>query len=108
MELSIVLKLRKERRDMLEDAFWAVSDPRSAKYGQHLGIAEIKSLLAVPDAQVERVRQYFLGMGALEATPSPFNDVLTLHMTASAAERALHTSIGQFDHRERTEASILR
>ena len=108
MELTVSLKVSKAGRDRLEETFWAVSDPKHARYGKYLKHTDIKKLLGVPDAQVERVKSYFERAGATKVTVSPTNDVLKLKIAAADAERALHTAVGVFRHRERTDQTILR
>ena len=82
LSLTVALSVRNEGRALLEETFWAVSNPKNAKYGAHLNHAEIKKILAVPDAQVERVKSYFMQAGAVEATVSQTNDVLKVRISA--------------------------
>ena len=96
--LTVQLVVEPAARDALEAAFWAVSEPESTRYGQHLNVPALKDLLAVPRSRMERVRDYFLTLGASEATPSPFDDVLTVRIKAADAERALQTSLGAYVH----------
>ena len=108
LSLTVQLSLDSTRRDALEEAFWAVSDPRNPRYGQHLDKAAIKDLLAVPAAQVERVRSFFLEAGAIKAKASPFNDVIAVKMAAGHVEKALRTTISTFTHHQRTDVHVLR
>lgn len=107
--LTVQLSLKAANRDALEAAFWAVSTPTDPRYGQHLSIKDITKLLNVEKDKVERVRRFFLDAGALEVTPSPYNDVLSVRIKVGDAQRALRTKISTFEHRERPDVGrILR
>jgi len=108
MTLTVALTIAAERREKLERVFWAVSDPKKPTYGSYLNKVELKEMLAVPEARVERVRQHFLSHGAESAKASAFNDMVTVAMKVEAVDRALSTRIAAFTHVERTGYRILR
>lgn len=107
LHLSVQLSLEPKKRDALEAAFWAVSTPTNPRYGQHYSVAAIADLLGVDAGKVDRVKDFFVTAGALEATASPFNDVLTVRIRVADAERALRTTIGAYTHRERPEVGAI-
>ena len=108
MTLTAVLTVEPQARAALEATFWAVSNPKDAKYGKHLTAKQLKELLAVPEARTENVRSFFAGLRGATATPNVYGDAITLKVPVAEVERALHTSIGAFTHSERPEVRILR
>jgi len=108
LSLTVALSLPVSGREALEAKFYAVSDPSHAEYGHHLSKDAITSLLNVPQAQVDRVRSFFLAAGALEAVASPFGDVITLRISVAAAEAALHTILHEYAHKEQHSERIIR
>ena len=69
--LTIPLSIAKERRELLETALFDVSDPDSLNYGKHYTHDGLLALLAVPEAQVARLRSFFGGAGALSCRSRP-------------------------------------
>ncbi len=60
----MIVGLRQQNLDVLEDMFWAVSDHNSPSYGQHLSLEELRELTA-PDLSVyQRVSGWLLRSGA--------------------------------------------
>ena len=108
IDITVQIAVEPAGRDALEAAFWAVSEPDNARYGQHLSIGQIAEILAVPEARVERVRNFFLSHGAVEAKPSPYNDVMSVRMSCGNIERALSTRLGSYVHAGRPGYSIIR
>lgn len=108
VRLTIALRLDEGRRSELERVFWEVSDPSHVKYGKHLSLAGVAELLAVPEEQVQRVRQHFLAAGADSVEVAPARDLMTMTMPVDKAEVALRTTLHIFTHRERPEVHIIR
>jgi tripeptidyl-peptidase-1 len=108
MTLTVALTVAPEARAALEKVFWAVSDPKNPKYGQHTTKAALKQTLAVPSYRVSRVQEHFLTHGASSAVASAYDDMLTVKMPVAAVERALQTTISAFTHIERPDVRILR
>jgi len=106
--LTAALKLDPTRHAALESTLLSVSDPKSSEYGEHKTHAQIKDILAVPQEQVERVRQFFKGEGALAVEESPTSDMLTVAMRVADVEHALQTSLHVFSHRETPSVKIVR
>lgn len=106
--MTVALKVEEDRRAMLENIFWEVSDPKHDKYGQHLTTEEITELLAVPQSRVDAVKAYFTEQGASSVNVNPNKDMLTVTMPAAAVEKALKTKLGIFTHSEHSHARITR
>ena len=106
--LTIPLSIAKERRELLETALFDVSDPDSLNYGKHYTHDGLLALLAVPEAQVARLRSFFGGAGALSTSLSPHGDVLTVVLPAAAAEAALQTKLAFFEHQAQPSTRVVR
>lgn len=106
--LTVPLKLQAARRELLEKTLLEVSDPASIKYGMHLKHNQIAKLLAVPDEQVDRVRNFFKVAGASAVEVSPTKDVLTVAISIEAAEAALSTTLNVFSHHQKKSLRIVR
>lgn len=108
MTLTVALRLDDGRRAELERTLFAVSDPRSERYGRHLSVDEVTKLLAVPDERVVQVRTYFEAAGAAEVVVAPNRDMLTVTLPVSTAEAVLDTTIHIFTHADQPSTGILR
>jgi tripeptidyl-peptidase-1 len=85
-----------------------VSDPKNPKYGQHLSIDDVTKLLNVPEPRVSKVAEYFKMAGAESVEVAPNKDMITVSISAAAAEKALKTKLGFFTHSERHDIRIVR
>jgi tripeptidyl-peptidase-1 len=108
ISLTVGLKIDPDRRAALERTLYAVSDPKSAEYGKHRTQAQIKEILAVPDAQVKRVRNFFKEAGASAVEINPAADMMTVTIPVSGAESALQTELHTFTHKEKQQLRIVR
>jgi hypothetical protein len=52
----------------LEETFWAVSDPKNARYGNHLSRNETQALLAPVEGNIERVTDWLSQNGVADAS----------------------------------------
>ena len=92
----------------LEEAFWAVSDPDSAKYGRHLSQHQITELVAAPSVRADRVLGWRHSAG-VAAELNVHGDLVSARINAPAAEALLNTTLQLFRHRDRRDApQILR
>jgi len=110
VSLTVALKVDEDRRALLEKTFWEVSDPKNEKYGQHLSVSDITKLLT-SEALVSRqkaVMNYFSSVGSTSVDVHPNGDLITVTMSASAAEKAMKTTLAFFTHSERKEIRIVR
>ncbi len=54
---------RLQNLEELESVFWAVSDPQSSAYGQHLSLAEVDRRFGAPVDAVAAVRAWLAEAG---------------------------------------------
>jgi tripeptidyl-peptidase I len=96
--IRIILKLRVRDRVKLESTFWAVSNPRSSRYGQYLTHSELTDLVSPPPAARQAVEKWVTSCGGLgnENILSLTKDGTWLevqNVTASIASKLLHCTI---------------
>jgi len=108
LTVSVVLRVDAERIAELERVLYEVSDPDHENYGHHLTQEEVTALLAVPKERAEQAGAYFTAAGADEVVPAPNGDMLTVTISAAAAEVALNTRFHTFQHSEHMSAKIVR
>jgi len=108
ISLTVALTIEDESRAALEKTLYAVSDPKNADYGNHRTHAQIKALLAVPDEQVARVKEYFKYAGARAVEVNPTGDTLTVAISVLNAEAALSTTLQTFSHKVKEDLRIVR
>lgn len=108
MSLTVALRVDAGRHHELERVLFEVSDPRHAKYGQHLSLDQVTGLLAVPEERVAATSAYFQAAGALSVEVTPNRDMLSVDAPVSAVEAALNTTIHSFSHASGRGRRILR
>ncbi|KAJ7482405.1 subtilisin-like protein [Mycena galericulata] len=96
--LDHIIKLRiglpQSNFHALEDHLYAVSDPSSERYGEHLSKEEIEELVAPRPESVESVTEWLSSHGIEEEKigRSPAGDWLTIRIPVSLAEKMLDTA----------------
>jgi tripeptidyl-peptidase-1 len=107
IKLTTVLRIADDRFQALEDTLYAVSDPKNAEYGNHKTPAQIAEILAVPQAQIDRVTNFWKLSGAAAVELHPAKDTMTIAISVADAEAALATRLATFSH-PNTPALIVR
>eukprot|EP00750_Incisomonas_marina_P018947 INCI3180.1.p1 GENE.INCI3180.1~~INCI3180.1.p1 ORF type:complete len:579 (-),score=115.44 INCI3180.1:537-2273(-) len=82
----------------LEDTLYAVSDPKSPSYGDHLSLDQLKELTPIPSSALKAVTA-FLGEGGVDDTAVRTNhneDIVTATVTLEQAEYLFDTTISKF------------
>jgi tripeptidyl-peptidase-1 len=91
----------------LEETFWAVSDPRNARYGEHLKQEEVHALLTPAGNASATVRAWLVQQGA-SSVSAPTPDTITAVMPVKAAGAAFNTTFALFEHTERGSLALHR
>lgn len=92
--------VKQTNTDELTRQLFAVSDPQSPQYGQHLTQQQVHDLVA-PTAESVRVVLAWLaanGVPAASIKASPNSDILTFDTTVGTMERLLHAEYQQWRH----------
>jgi len=105
--LTVAMRIDGGRRAELERVFWEVSDPKHENYGKHKTIDEITEIMAVPQRNVDAVKQHFQAHSAVVVV-APNRDMMTVTMPIASAEKALSTTLHYFTHSEQKDVRILR
>jgi tripeptidyl-peptidase-1 len=110
-ELELSILLRQRNLDVLEETFWAVSDPQNPRYGQHMALDEVNALVAPSDQHVSQVLQWLHSEGVDIVSPgqltrTPNSDMLRVKLTVAQAEALLHTEYHEFTHKSRGADAI--
>lgn len=76
----------------------AVSDPRSTKYGHHLGRRELASLVKAPDEAVHSIEAWLLSNNVKKFTKSAGNDWIRASLPIRQAEDLLKCRYSEFEN----------
>ena len=95
-----------ERLAALEKTLYAVSDPQSPQYGQHLSLDDLAKLTPIAPAAVNAVEKLFARAQSLKWNHN--RDIAAVTLTAAAAEAAFDTVLGRFTHARVKNAVLLR
>lgn len=97
LTLHVMLRHNLEDVARLEKVLMQVSDPRSDLYGQHLSLADVGDLTAIPAARLQTVREFFAS-SATTFDLTPNKDIATVVLTVAQAETLFQTTIHTFTH----------
>jgi tripeptidyl-peptidase-1 len=75
-----------------------VSDPRSPDYGKHLSVEEVRDVLALDRGNAHKVMESFAAYDITEMKLNKYNDIITLTLPASEAEKAFQTQLYVHEH----------
>ena len=97
--LSAMLMLRHDEATLteMEALFWAVSDPTSSQYGDHLTQAQMADRFGPAAGAAEAVSGWLSAAG-VEFSISGTGDIIEATMPAPVAARLFNTEFHQFKH----------
>lgn len=98
VEFKIALKQREAGVRELDQRFWAVSDPTSDVYGQHMQREEILSLVAPASADVDVVVEWLKAYGITDIDAS-HGDAIFCRGSVGAVNKAFETTMHTFTRR---------
>lgn len=98
VNLIVMMKHQPDKMAELEETFWAVSDPKHERYGQHLSRDTVQLLLAPPTGTTERVVSWLHSMGGMNIT-HPNIDMINIELDVATAETMLATTFYNFVHK---------
>jgi tripeptidyl-peptidase-1 len=98
--IEVVIQLRHDAATLaaLEQTFWAVSEPSSPSYGEHLTQAEIATRFGPVDGAADTVTSWLREAGVQTFKVSATGDMVEAAMSAPVAERLFATEIHAFRH----------
>ncbi|KAJ7927036.1 family S53 protease [Mycena leptocephala] len=82
----------------LQEKTYAVSDPTSAQYGQHLTTEEVEEFVKPLPATLSPVSAWLTAHGLTPTSILPFNDVLQITLPVSEANALLAADFRAFTH----------
>jgi len=97
VNLLLMMKHQPAKMVELEETFWAVSDPKNARYGQHLSRNQVSGLLAPATGNVEKVVNWLKQAGTVDIS-QPNVDMIDVSVDVSTAETLLETTFYNFKH----------
>lgn len=99
--IALVIALKQQNLDVLEQTLLRVSDPRDAAYGRHLSHMEVQRLVAPQQESVQAVldwlREHSVDL-AHGLAISPNADFVRVVVPVSLAERMLQAEFHHFQH----------
>jgi len=98
INLIVMMKHQPEKMAELEETFWAVADPKNARYGKHLNKEQVSSLMAPAAGNVEKVVEWLKTVGDVTVT-HPSGDIVDVEIDVAKAEALLETTFHTFAHK---------
>ena len=99
LSITVMLTPRPAALARLEQAFWAVSDPDDALYGQHWSQAEVTTLVGNPQG-CDEVASWLLRAGA-SVKPRVHRDGVEAEIRVASAEVLFNTTFFDYEHQTR-------
>ena len=103
--MTLRISLKQPNFDKLEEHLYAVSDPASPRYGQHLSKEHVQDLVAPSSQGLRAVNDWLASMGfnVHELVRSPSSDWVKVNTTVKQAEEMFNTV--QLYHCDKTTPS---
>ena len=91
--MTLRISLKQPNFDKLEEHLYAVSDPASPRYGQHLSKEQVQDLVAPSSHGLNAVNDWLSSMGfnVHELVRSPSSDWVKVKTTVKQAEEMFNT-----------------
>ena len=106
--VNLMVMLTNANEDTLLDTFHAVSDPRNARYGDHLTQDQVTDLVAPPARNLAAVINWLQTEAPTKLDVGAHADSVEVELACPAAERLLDTELFHFKHTEKTHAPMIR
>ncbi|KAF8492103.1 tripeptidyl peptidase A [Gautieria morchelliformis] len=99
-DLTLRISLKQPNFNKLEEHLYAVSDPESPRYGQHLSKEQVQELVAPSSHGLSAVNDWLASMGfdVNGLVRSPSMDWLKIETTVKLAEEMLNTTYHVWDN----------
>ncbi|KAJ7513255.1 family S53 protease-like protein [Mycena galericulata] len=105
-QLTLRIALNPNNIAGLENELYAVSDPSSSRYGQHLTPEEVAEYVKPSSDALSAVTSWLQTNKISASTISPAGDVLQFEIPVSQANSLLDTEFSVFSHQASDETSI--
>ncbi|KAJ7830643.1 Pro-kumamolisin, activation domain-containing protein [Mycena olivaceomarginata] len=105
-QLTLRIALNPNNIAGLENELYAVSDPSSSRYGQHLTPEEVAEYVKPSSDALSVVTSWLQTNKISASTISPAGDVLQFEIPVSQANSLLNTEFSVFSHKASVETSI--
>jgi len=103
-QIKFIVALNQQNLDVLDQKFWAVSDPKSPEYQNFLTPEEVLAIIAPVPAEKEAVRTWLIACGC--PTVEDLGDALSATVSVKMAETIFQTKFYTFRHTERQNVII--
>jgi tripeptidyl-peptidase-1 len=100
--IHLRIGLRQQNPGAVERHLGEISDPGHARYGRHLGRAEIEALVAPAPESREAVREWLAAYGVGEVSHNAAGDTIHCVVSIAKAEELLRTEFATFRHEDGT------
>jgi tripeptidyl-peptidase-1 len=97
--IKLIFALKQRNLDILEETFWAVSDPQNPRYGQHLSLQELGYMLSPSEHDVKIVTDWLEEHGVKKMKLTPIRDFLQAETTVKIATELFGVDFYNFRHR---------
>ena len=99
-KLTVFFMMKHNPRDVkqLEEKLLAVSDPRSAEYGNHLSTEEVAQMLPITDSALDSVTSFLAIHGVSDFSVNKYRDMVEVTLTVAQANAMFRTEVQLFTH----------
>ena len=103
---EFIVAIKQQNLEQLEALFWAVSDPSSPQYGQHVTIDQLTELIAPTNEAVASVTSFLSEHGATELSLTMNRDFVRARASLAALERMFNVTFSTYRHRDAFEVPV--
>jgi tripeptidyl-peptidase-1 len=100
--INLQIGLKQGNEGVIEQHLLQVSDPKHARYGQHLSTSEVHSIITPSDDTLSLVRSWLADNNITSLTYSPAKDWVSMPLTVGQVESLLQTEYYVFVHNDGT------
>ncbi|KAK6984776.1 peptidase S53 domain-containing protein [Favolaschia claudopus] len=105
-DLTLRIAMKPNNIAGLESALYAVSDPASALYGQHLTADEVAAFVKPTNETISAVSTWLTENGISSAPVTPAGDIVEIVIPVGKANQLLSTEFSVFSHVDSSKTSI--
>lgn len=98
--IEVIIAVKQNNKDLLEQLVLTVSDPDSKAYGQHLSLDAVNELVSPALESVASIEAHLLYHGVTDCEATANNDFIKCFMSVSTAEAVLGAQYHYYQHHE--------
>jgi len=96
--MNLIFAVKQRNLDVLQETFWAVSDPKNSRYGQHLSLEQMTELIGPTQQTVDTIVNWLENEGCSDIRITQSREYIHTRVSVPLAARLLNIQFHTYRH----------